>query len=143
VNGWIDGCAQAGYQAVEPDNLDTWTRSKGRLTKANNMALATLLAEHAHRRGLAIAQKNAAELGRAGKTSVGFDFAIAEECQVYRECGDYLTPYGRHVIEIEYTDTPRSAWTQACAAQGKRISVILRDRDVVAKGRAGYRYQAC
>ena len=143
INRWIDGCATQGFQAIEPDNLDSWTRSKGKLTKANNMALATLLATHAHSKGLAIAQKNTAELGSAGKTSVGFDFAIAEECQVYTECDSYTGPYGNRVIEIEYTDNARSAYTKACAAQGKHISVILRDRDVVPAGQSAYRYEAC
>ena len=46
-------------------------------------------------------------------------------------------------MEIEYTDNPRSAWTKACAARGSRISVVLRDRDVVAEGRPGYTYQEC
>ena len=143
VNGWIDGCASAGYQAIEPDNLDSWTRSKNLLTKANNVSLATLLASHAHAKGLAIAQKNTADLGSTGKSTVKFDFAIAEECQEYDECGDYTDVYGNNVIEIEYTDNPRSAYTQACAAQGKTISVILRDRDVVAKGNSAYRYEYC
>ena len=44
---WIDGCAAAGFDAVEPDNLDSWTRSKGRLSKADNVALAQLLAVRA------------------------------------------------------------------------------------------------
>lgn len=83
------------------------------------------------------------ELGSAGKTEIGFDFAIAEECQVDVECGDYTDVYGRQVIEIEYTDNPRSAYTKACAARGKSISVILRDRDVVAKGKKSYRFEAC
>ena len=143
VNGWIDGCAAQGYQAIEPDNLDTWTRFPSRLTKANNLALATLLANRAHEKGLAIAQKNNPELGSDGKTSAKFDFAIAEECQAYEECGEFLTPYGNNVIEIEYTDNPRSAYTAACAAQGKAISVILRDRDVVAQGQSGYKYEYC
>ncbi len=143
VNGWIDGCKTKGFQAIEPDNLDSWTRSLSKLTKANNVAYATLLATHAHSIGLAIAQKNTSELGSAGKTSVGFDFAIAEECQVYSECGSYTGPYGNRVIEIEYTDNARSAYTKACAAQGKSISVILRDRDVVAKGQSAYRYEYC
>ena len=86
---WIDGCARDGYQAVEPDNLDSWTRSKRRLTKADNVAFATRLARRAHAAGLAIAQKNTSELGRTGQDQVGFDFAIAEECQVYAECDDY------------------------------------------------------
>jgi hypothetical protein len=143
VNGWIDSCKAKGFQAIEPDNLDSWTRSLNKLTKADNVAYATLLATHAHSNGLAIAQKNTSELGTAGKASVGFDFAIAEECQVYKECGSYTGPYGNHVIEIEYTDNARSAYTKACAAQGKSISVILRDRDVVAKGQSAYRYEYC
>ena len=24
--GWLDGCARKGFDAVEPDNLDSWTR---------------------------------------------------------------------------------------------------------------------
>jgi hypothetical protein len=143
VNGWIDGCKAKGFRAIEPDNLDSWTRSLNKLTKSGNVAYATLLATHAHSIGLAIAQKNTSELGTTGKTSVGFDFAIAEECQVYSECGSYTGPYGNHVIEIEYTDNARSAYTKACAAQGKSISVILRDRDVVAKGQSAYRYEYC
>ena len=143
VNGWIDGCKTKGFQAIEPDNLDSWTRSLHKLTMANNVAYAKLLVTHAHSVGLAIAQKNTTELGTTGKTSVGFDFAIAEECQFYGECGSYTAPYGNNVIEIEYTDNARSAYTQACAAQGKNISVILRDRDVVPAGQSAYHYEYC
>lgn len=143
VNGWIDGCKSKGYQAIEPDNLDSWTRSANKLTQANNVALATLLAAHSHSIGLAIAQKNTGDLGSIGKNTVKFDFAIAEECQRYSECDAYTGPYGNNVIEIEYTDYARSYYTKACAAQGKTISVILRDRDVVAKGQSAYRYEAC
>ncbi|BDZ49603.1 hypothetical protein GCM10025867_18440 [Frondihabitans sucicola] len=143
VDGWIDGCQSKGYQAVEPDNLDSWTRSKGKLTKANAIAYATLLATHAHADGLAIAQKNTTELGSAGKNTVKFDFAIAEECQFNTECDAYTDVYGNNVIEIEYTDNRRSAYTNACAAQGKTISVILRDRDVVPSSDPAYRYEYC
>ena len=87
VNGWMDGCKNRGFQAIEPDNLDSWTRSSTQLSKTNNVTLAKLLATHAHSIGLAIAQQNTPQLGSTGKTSIGFDFAIAEECQVYAECG--------------------------------------------------------
>ena len=76
------------------------------------MALAKLLAAHAHGQGLAIAQKNTPQLGTAGKRRVGFDFAIAEECQVYAECAAYTNVYGANVIEIEYTDNARSRPTR-------------------------------
>ena len=143
VNGWIDGCKARGFQAIEPDNLDSWTRSLTKLSKTNNVALAKMLATHAHSIGLAIAQKNTPQLGSTGKTSIGFDFAIAEECQVYAECGSYIRAFGNRVIEIEYTDTARSAFTKSCSARGKNISVILRDRNVVAKGQAAYHYEYC
>ena len=45
--------------------------------------------------------------------------------------------------QIEYTDDARSAYTDACAARGTSISVILRDRDVVVKGQSAYRYEHC
>lgn len=129
VGGWIDGCAAHGYRAVEPDNLDSYTRSHGLLSAADALAYARLLVRRAHADGLALAQKNAAELSARGRRA-GFDFAIAEECQVYEECGSYTRIYGDRVIEIEYTDQPRAAFTTACARRGGRISVVLRDRDV-------------
>jgi hypothetical protein len=138
VGTWIAGCAAKGYQAIEPDNLDSWTRSRGLMTQADALEYAKLLVAAAHQRGLAIAQKNTPEFGRAG-----FDFAIAEECAVFDECGRYLSAYGDHVVEIEYTDNPRAHYEQACGAQGKRVSVILRDRQVVAAGKTGYHYENC
>jgi hypothetical protein len=143
VGRWIDRCAKAGYQAVEPDNLDSWTRSKRRLNMAGNKAYASLLIRRAHRRGLAIAQKNTPELGGAGK-ALGFDFAIAEECNVYHECGSYTGPFGDRVYEIEYTDNGGEAnFRAACAARGSSISIIYRDRDVASKGSGNYTYQSC
>jgi hypothetical protein len=150
VNGWIDGCQAAGYQAIEPDNLDSWDRSKGLITQANNIAFATLLAQHAHAVGMAIAQKNASEIADAGKNQVGFDFAIAEECQRYtgsfgaKECDDYQHYYGNALIEIEYDDNGGvTSFNAACTARGAAISIIYRDRDVVPKGTSGYVYQGC
>jgi hypothetical protein len=143
VGRWIDGCARAGYQAVEPDNLDSWTRSKNRLSMADNKAYAKLLIRRAHRRGLAIAQKNTAELGSAGK-AMGFDFAIAEECNVYGECGKYTGPYGDRVYEIEYSDNGgMDNFRSACSARGSSISIIYRDRDVSSKDSGNYAYDAC
>lgn len=143
VGGWIDGCARKGFAAVEPDNLDSDTRSRHLLTRADNLAFARLLARRAHGDGLAIAQKNDAGLTRADRRRVGFDFAIAEECQVYSECGRYLWTYGDHVIEIEYSDNGRRFYRAACRARGARISVLLRDRDVVPHGHRHYVSEDC
>lgn len=142
-DGWIDGCSSAGFKAVEPDNLDSYTRSGNRLTKAENVAMAALLAAHSHTDGLAFAQKNDTDITSSDKATVGFDFAIAEECGFYGECGSYTSLYGNHVIEIEYTDNGKSAYTKACTARGASLSIIYRDRDVVPKGTSGYHYEYC
>lgn len=141
---WIDGCAKAGFKAIEPDNLDSYTRTGvTTLTKADNVALAALLAHRAHADGLAFAQKNDTDITAHDKATVGFDFAIAEECGFYSECDAYTGLYGNHVIEIEYTDNGKSAYTKACTARGSTLSIIYRDRDVVAKGQRGYHYEYC
>lgn len=143
IGGWIDSCARAGYRAVEPDNLDSWSRSHGALTVADNFALAGLLIRRAHAVGLAIAQKNAAGLSKNGRR-LGFDFAIAEECQPYRECASYLSAYGDRVIEIEYPDDGGEHNFQlACRLRGDRISVVYRDRNVTPAGRPGFIERRC
>ena len=136
---WFAGCRAKGFRAVEPDNLDSWTRSGGLLTRADALAYSKILIDRAHVAGLAIAQKNTPDVSG----EAGFDFAIAEECAVYDECGDYLDAYGRQVYEIEYTDNGVDAYGKACESHGEDISIILRDRDVVPAGTAGYRYENC
>lgn len=143
VDGWIAGCAAHGFQAVEPDNLDSFTRSGGRLSEADAVAFARLLVASAHSHGLAIGQKNTSELAGSGHRDIGFDFAVAEECAVYDECDGYLSGYGDQVYEIEYTDNGTGAYRRACADHGDRISIILRDRDVVPAGDADYHYAHC
>ncbi len=130
IGRWIDGCARDGFEAVEPDNLDSWSRSYGLIHPADNLALAGLLASRAHAAGLAIAQKNAAGIGARG-AAVGFDFAIAEECGHYSECGRYVRTYGDEVLIMEYV---RSDFEATCSAFGARLPVLLRDRDVSVRG---------
>ncbi|GAA2514773.1 endo alpha-1,4 polygalactosaminidase [Winogradskya humida] len=139
VGGWIDGCATAGFKAIEPDNIDSYDRSEGLLTKAGAVSYLQLLATRAHAKSLAIGQKNTTDLGTAGK-SAGLDFAIAEECGRYTECDGYTDVYGTHVIDIEYT---KSAFTKACSAVGATISVVRRDVAVTAPGSSTYVYDAC
>lgn len=140
--GWIDGCARAGFLAVEADNLDSWTRSRGLLHPDGNMALARLLNAHAHAKGLANAQKNTPELAAQGRR-LGFDFAVAEECGVFHECAAYTRAYGGRVIEVEYTDNGRAAYITSCAAASGSRSILLRDRQLITPGGDGYAYQSC
>lgn len=124
VGRWIDGCARDGFDAVEFDNLDSWSRSRGLVTRAQAKAFARTLVARAHARGLAAGQKNWAELDG---TALGFDFAVAEECGRYGECGDYVASYGRRVLVVEYR---RADFSRACARWGSRLGIVLRDRAV-------------
>ncbi|MFF9569740.1 endo alpha-1,4 polygalactosaminidase [Streptomyces sp. NPDC014685] len=140
VNAWIDACAAKGYRAVDPDNYDSYTRApRGLLTADDAKAFLALLAAHAHAKGLAIGQKNTAELAPFRK-EVGADFAVVEECGQYDECGDYTAAFGDHVLVIEYTG---QGMAQACEGWGDRIGVVRRDLDLVARGHEGYHYGTC
>ncbi|MEV5988791.1 endo alpha-1,4 polygalactosaminidase [Streptomyces sp. NPDC052051] len=139
VGEWIDGCAAAGFQAVEADNLDSHERSKELLTAADDLAFGKLLADRAHAAGLAIGQKNAAELARKGR-NLGFDFAVAEECGQYDECDAYAHAYDNRVFVIEYT---ADGLAKVCKSWGKELSVVLRDRNVVPAGDGAYRRRTC
>jgi hypothetical protein len=139
VNGWITGCADDGFQAVEPDNLDSWTRSKGLLTKTQAFAFASLIVSHAHDEGLAIGQKNAAGQVDRG-VDAGFDFAVAEECGRYKECTAYTGGYGDQVYVIEYR---REDFRYSCDRWAAELSIVLRDRKVTAPGSRTYVYRSC
>ncbi|MGV9193633.1 endo alpha-1,4 polygalactosaminidase [Microbacterium sp. MC2] len=153
VAPWITACADAGYNAVEFDNLDTYTRADGLLTRADNLTLATALVDLAHDAGLAAAQKNAAEDAALMRAEAGFDFAIAEECIAYDECDAYTQVYGDHVLAIEYTDTGSTSadddaafaasLTEICAHPGRPASLMLRDRALATPTDPGYVLAVC
>lgn len=147
VGRMIRGCAGGGFEAVEFDNLDSWTRFNGTplarkvpFGKRDAVAFAALIAARAHALDLAVAQKNTVELGATARRRVGFDFAIAEECGRYHECGRYLRAYGDHVIAVEYR---RPTFRRTCGEVGDRVSVVLRDRFVSCPGARNYKYAAC
>ncbi|MFF3304193.1 endo alpha-1,4 polygalactosaminidase [Streptomyces sp. NPDC002908] len=142
VGEWIDGCAESGFQAVEPDNLDSFERSEGKLTQSHNAAFATELAERAHDEGLAIGQKNTTDLlGR--HDAIGFDFAVTEECAQFDECDAYADAYDDRVFAIEYEGEGDVGFEESCAGWGDRISLVLRDLDVLPAGEKGYVYRTC
>lgn len=139
----IARCADRGFDAVEFDNLDSWTRSHGALTRSGNLALAKALVGVAHEHGLAAGQKNTPQLGAAGKRDAGFDFVVAEECVTYDECGAYTSVYGDRVIDVEYSDDTDGPWSGVCARKDRPAMTILRDRDLVARGTSGYVFERC
>ncbi|MFE4689816.1 endo alpha-1,4 polygalactosaminidase [Streptomyces sp. NPDC056749] len=142
VGEWIDGCAESGFQAVEPDNLDSFERSKGKLTQDDNAAFAQALAERAHGDGLAIGQKNTTDLLDRHE-EIGFDFAVAEECAQFDECGDYADAYDDRVFAIEYEGEGDVGFDESCSSWGDRISLVLRDLDVLPAGEKGHVFRTC
>ena len=128
VGRWTHDCAARGFDAVEFDNLDSYTRSRRMLRRSQAISYARLLVRGAHGAGLAAGQKNLADLdGRR----LGYDFAVAEECGRYRECGAYAANYGARVLVVEYRRVDY-AWT--CEHFGAALAVVLRDRDLSPHG---------
>ena len=148
VQPMIETCARKGFEAVEYDNLDSWTRFDGSpleprvpFGRGDAVAYAERLADRAHALGLAVAQKNTPSLTRReARRRIGFDFVVAEECARYRECGRYRALYGDRMIAIEYR---LRDFRRACRTVGGRVSVVLRDRGVTTPRSASHRYAAC
>jgi Glycoside-hydrolase family GH114 len=138
VGDWIEGCADAGYDAIEIDNLDTYSRSGGALREDDAVAFSALLSARAHARGLAIAQKNASELAHR-RAQLGTDFVVSEECARYQECDAYIEGYGEHVLMIEY----RRADFQSGCAQHPDYSIVLRDLNLTTPQAGSYVFEDC
>lgn len=139
----IKGCSVKGFKAVEYDNLDSYTRTDGRLTVAHAVAFAKLLVEQAKLAGMAAGQKNSPDLAQRGSGEIGFSFVVSEECHRWDECRAYTNFYGRQIINIEYADDLRGTFEKVCADAQTPKSTILRDRMLVPKGGAGYVYKGC
>ncbi len=138
VGEWIAQCGSDGFDAVEIDNLDSYSRSEGLITQDNAVAFMKLLSDAAHAEGLAIAQKNSTDL-LARRAEMGTDFAVAEECNRYSECGDYVAVYGNLVFVIEYR---QQDFDQGCVDHAD-LSIVLRDLNLVTPSTGGYVYDAC
>jgi hypothetical protein len=138
---WIEGCAASGFDAVEFDNLDSFTRSDDALSLADNLALATRLVDIAHAVGLAAGQKNAAEYAATLHDDAGFDFAVTEECAAYDECQAYTDVYGESVLDIEYTDALPSPFADLCEVGP--ATMVLRDRGLSMPDAADYEFALC
>ncbi len=121
VGSWTRTCAADGFEAVEYDNLDSYTRSHRLLTRRQALAFARLLTRAAHGAGLSAGQKNAADLDG---TVLGFDFAVAEECARWGECFRYVDHFGDQVVMVEYRARD---FRRACENYGETHAIVLRD----------------
>lgn len=143
----LDVCADKGFDAVELDNLDSWTRFEdtdraGRVPFGRAEALdhATRLTTAAHRRGLAVAQKNTPQLTPAEVEAVGFDLVVAEQCGRYDECDAYTALHGDAVLDVEYDD---DGFARACDVLGSGAAVVRRDVDLAGPGDPGHVARWC
>jgi hypothetical protein len=99
-------CAQKGFDAVEPDNIDGYQNSTGfPLTAQDQLNFNKWLAGEAHALGLAVFQKN--DPDQAGALQPFFDGAVDEQCNEYSECAAFQ-PYlaaNKPVLNAEYSSS--------------------------------------
>ena len=112
-------CAQKGFDAVEPDNIDGYENSTGfNLTAGEQLTYDEWVAQEVHALGMAVFQKN--DPDQASQLEPYFDGELDEECNRYSECSAFA-PYlaaGKPVLDAEYTRTARRR-RQFCAADEK------------------------
>ncbi len=96
-------CAEKGFDAVEPDNIEAFSNRSGfPITAADQLTYNEWVAEAVHALGLAVLQKNDGE--QASELQPYFDGVLTEQCNQYSECSDF-EPYlaaGKPVINAEY-----------------------------------------
>jgi hypothetical protein len=110
----ISMCAQKGFDAVEPDNINGWENKTGfPLTRADQLTYNRWIARQVHKQGMSVALKN--DSGQAKQLVGNFDFAIVEECFQYEECGRFkpFIKAGKAVFEAEYELPPSQFCAQA------------------------------
>lgn len=125
----LDLCQAKGFDAVEPDNMEIYTNDTGfPLTYDDQLKFALWLADEAHKRRLAIGQKNASD---QVKDLVNvYDFAITEDYFYYNEA-DAMIPYieaNKPVFAAEYTDLPGDFAKFCEQAKQLNFSAILKHR---------------
>ncbi|HEY3942730.1 MAG TPA: endo alpha-1,4 polygalactosaminidase [Acidimicrobiales bacterium] len=123
-------CADKGFDAVEPDNLDGSENSTGfNLTVTEGDQYAEWIAAEVHSLGMSVAQKNFED--QSSTLEPFFDFVIEEQCYQYTDCSD-LEPYvtaHKAVLDVEYDGR--------CPTVGlvPGITVMLKDLDLDASPR--------
>jgi len=112
----LDLAVAKGCDGVEPDNVDGYANATGfPISRADQIAYNTFLADQAHQRGLSIGLKNAVDL--VPQLVGSFDWALDEQCFQYSEC-QALTPFidaGKAVFGVEYNLAPSQFCPQANA----------------------------
>jgi hypothetical protein len=112
-------CQSKGFDAVEPDNIDSYQNKPGFSTSAaDQLAYDHWIAGAVHALGMAVFQKN--DLDQVQALEPSFDGILDEECNKYSEC-DTLTPYTaaqKPAWNAEYQDDGETT-AKFCAADVK------------------------
>ena len=101
----LDRCKQKGFDAVDPDNVDSYQADTGfAITRSDSIRYLKFLANEAHKRGLAIGLKNATEISRFVLDKM--DFAVTEDCfdQGWCRNSKNFIDANKPAFAIEYTD---------------------------------------
>jgi hypothetical protein len=125
----LDLCASKGFDGFEPDNMEIYTNDTGfPLTYQDQLKYALWLADEAHKRGLAIGQKNASD--QVADLVGVYDFAITEDYFFYDEAESML-PYikaGKPIFAAEYTDLGGNFESFCAKSKEFKFSTILKHR---------------
>jgi hypothetical protein len=124
-------CRDKGFDAVEPDNLDSYQNSPGfSTTAADQLAYDEWIAGAVHGLGLAVFQKN--DLDQIPTLEPFFDGILDEECNQYSECGA-LAPYpaaNKPAWNAEYTEDGATTASFCAADVGAGIVGALYSIDL-------------
>jgi hypothetical protein len=122
-------CKEKGFDAVEPDNMDTYEEGSKvgfTITAAEQLTYDEWVAGEVHSLGMAVLQKNDGE--QTSSLESHFDGALTEECNVWDECSNF-TPYlaeGKPVLNAEYgSSTAFCTADDAAGIMGARFSLEL------------------
>lgn len=126
----FDTCAEKGFDAVEPDNMDVFSSDSGfGLTERDGIDYAEWMAEQCHARSLAIVQKNAPEITESIESL--YDGALTEDCYADGNWCSDMQPYidaDKPVFACEYDS---DIFADACAwGTPRTYSFILKDLDL-------------
>jgi uncharacterized repeat protein (TIGR01451 family) len=138
-------CADKGFDALEPDNLQNDENAGGKVTLQQQLDFNGWVADTAHDVGLAAFQKNGPDKillkDKTGKMMVEkFDGILNEECQQFGECGP-LAEYvkrGKLALNTEYAGTLDCTLSRSLV-----INSIMKDLSLTGGNMSGYKRQSC
>jgi hypothetical protein len=138
-------CADKGFDAIEPDNLQNDENAKGLITLQQQLDFNGWVADTAHEYNLAAFQKNGPDKilskDKTGKMMVEkFDAILNEECQQYTECAP-LAEYvkrGKLALNTEYNQT-----LNCTTSNTYTINSIRKDLGLTGGNMSGYKRESC